>query len=139
MKYNVIIVDDEMAQRERVSGMIENHFSDYVVVAACASVREGVKQINSLNPSLVFLDVVMPPETGFDLLAQVNDRSFEVVFTTSYEEYAVKAFKVSAVDYLLKPFGKEELKTALQRFESKKSAPVSFNHLELLMHNLRQS
>lgn len=139
MKHNVIIVDDEKAQRERLSGMIKNHFPDYTLVADCASVPEGVKQINNLNPSLVFLDVVMPPETGFDLLEQVSNRSFEVIFTTSYEEYAVKAFKVSAVDYLLKPFGVEDLRIALQRFEARKAGPVSFSHIELLMQNLRQS
>lgn len=139
MKYDVIIVDDEKHQQDRLIGLLEKHFSDYNIVATCSSVPDGVKQINHLKPALVFLDVVMPPETGFDLLQQVGNRSFEVIFTTSYEEYAIKAFKVSAVDYLLKPFGIEELKIALQRFEAKKSLPVSFNHLELLLHNLNQS
>jgi len=139
MKYDVIIVDDEKHQQQRLIGLLEKNFPDYNILATCSSVPDGVKQINHLKPALVFLDVVMPPESGFDLLQQVSNRSFEVIFTTSYEEYAIKAFKVSAVDYLLKPFGVEELKIALQRFESKKSIPVSFNHLELLLHNLNQS
>jgi two-component system LytT family response regulator len=138
MKYDVIIVDDEKHQRDRLIDLLEKHFHDYNIVAICTSVNQGVKKINMLRPALVFLDVVMPPETGFDLLQQVSNRSFEVIFTTSFEEYAVKAFKVSAVDYLLKPFGVDELKTALQRFESRKSLPFSFNHLELLMQNLKQ-
>jgi two-component system LytT family response regulator len=139
MRREIVIVDDEKHQRDRLAGLLESHFSEYQIMAICTSVPDGVKQINSLKPSLVFLDVVMPPETGFDLLNQVSYRSFEVVFTTSYEEYAVKAFKFSAVDYLLKPFGKEELKIALQRFESKKSLPVTFNHLELLIQNINQN
>jgi two-component system LytT family response regulator len=139
MEFRVIIVDDEKDQRERLAGMIKNHFQNYKIIAECASVQDGIKQISNRDPSLVFLDVVMPPETGFDLLDQLSERSFEVVFTTSFEEYAIRAFKVSAVDYLLKPFGVEELRTALQRFESRKSSPVSFNHLELLMQNIKQN
>jgi two-component system LytT family response regulator len=139
MKYSVIIVDDEKHQQDKLTDLLEKNFSSYTIAAVCTSVKEGIIKINALKPDLVFLDVIMPPETGFDLLEQIPDRSFEVVFTTSYEEYAIKAFKVSAVDYLLKPFGKTELGTALQRFESRKASPVSFNHLELLMHNLQQS
>ena len=137
--YSVIIVDDEAHQRERLTDLLRKYFPQYKILAAASSVKEGVEQINLLNPELIFLDVVIPPKTGFDLLEEISDRRFDVIFTTSFEEYAIKAFKVSAVDYLLKPFGREELQAALQRFESKKSAPVSFNHLELLIHNLHQN
>jgi two-component system LytT family response regulator len=139
MNNTVIIVDDEKHQQERMAEMLSKNFPGYPVAAICSSVREGVKRIDALKPALVFLDVVMPPETGFDLLDQVGDRSFEVIFTTSYEEYAIRAFRVSAVDYLLKPFAVEDLRLALQKFEKKKSMPVSFNHLEILLHNLRKN
>ena len=139
MSNSIIIVDDEKHQQERLAAMLQKNFPSYSIAAICASVSEGVKKIDALKPELVFLDVVMPPETGFDLINKVREHSFEVIFTTSYEEYAIRAFKVSAVDYLLKPFGVEELRTALQKYEKKKSLPVSFNHLELLMHNLRES
>jgi two-component system LytT family response regulator len=139
MSNSVVIVDDEKHQQERLAGMLHKSFPRYSIAAVCSSVSEGVKHIDALKPDLVFLDVVMPPETGFDLLNKVKQHSFEVIFTTSYEQYAIHAFKVSAVDYLLKPFGVEELGIALQKYEKKKSQPLSFNHLELLMHNMRQS
>jgi two-component system LytT family response regulator len=137
MNYSCIIVDDEKHQQERLINLLADEFREYTLLAACSSVNEGAKKIMELKPQLVFLDVVMPPQTGFDLLTELPERNFEVIFTTSYEEYAIKAFKVSAVDYLLKPFGVEELKEALKKFEQKISSQRSLNHVELLLENLR--
>jgi two-component system LytT family response regulator len=134
-KYKVIIVDDELHQREHLSARLKD-FPDFKIIASCASVKEGLEAINSSKPDLVFLDVVMPPETGFDLLKQIRNRTFEVIFTTSYEQFAISAFKVSAVDYILKPFGKIELNDALEKFKKRKAIPDSFNHLNLLLNNL---
>ena len=139
MTYAAIIVDDELHQRERLQEMLAAYFPSCKIVSACSNVQEGIEKIRMLRPSLVFLDVVMPPETGFDLLERLRGRSFDVIFTTSYEEYAIRAFRVSAVDYLLKPFGVEELRAALNKFEQKKSMALSINHLELLMHNLKMN
>jgi two-component system LytT family response regulator len=78
----------------------------------------------------------MPPKTGFDFISSIGKINFELIFTTSFEEYALKAFKVSAVDYLLKPFDEEDLSTALQKFEGKISRDQSRENIETLLHNL---
>jgi two-component system LytT family response regulator len=96
----------------------------------------GIEKINDIKPDLVFLDVVMPPTTGFDLMNHYKQILFEVIFTTSYEKYAVDAFKVSAVDYLLKPFGVEQLKIALDKFELRHATKTSLAHIETLLHNI---
>jgi len=137
MKHSCLIVDDEKHQQERLTKLLKNEFPEYTLLATCSSADEGAKKIMELKPQLVFLDVVMPPKTGFDLLNDLPERNFEVIFTTSYEEYAIDAFKVSAVDYLLKPFGIDELRTGLKKFESKISGKHSLDHLGLLLENLR--
>jgi len=102
--------------------MIRDHFPELQLTAICSSVNEGVEKISTLKPQLVFLDVVMPPFTGFDLLNRINSIDFDVIFTTSYEQYAINAFKVSAVDYLLKPFSVEQLAAAVANSKRKYSS-----------------
>ena len=132
-----LIVDDEQPQQEILSSLLRNNFPQFDVLDICSSVDQGVKQVNALQPHLVFLDVVMPPKTGFDLLSELGQINFEVIFTTSFEEYALRAFKVSAVDYLLKPFGLMELTAAIKKLEAK-MAPIQHNdHIEMLLENLR--
>jgi two-component system LytT family response regulator len=135
--YSCIIIDDEKHQQEKLTKLLREEFPEYSLLAVCSSVEEGAEKIMELKPQLVFLDVVMPPKTGFDLLNELPQRNFEVIFTTSYEEFAIDAFKVSAVDYLLKPFGADELRNGLKKFEQKVSGQHSLNHLELLLENLR--
>ncbi len=137
--YTAFIVDDEKHQQETLVDLLTENFPQYSVAAVCSSVPEAVEKIKSLKPQLVFLDVVMPPHTGFDLLTQLEERNFEVIFTTSHEQYAIHAFKVSAVDYLLKPFGKNELGDALKKFEGKISDKKSSRHMEVLLQNLNST
>lgn len=120
MNYNVIIVDNEPMQIEHLRTLLTNHFPGYKIIAECPGVPQGIEAVNKMEPDVVFLDVEMPPYTGFDLLRKVNNLSFDVIFTTSFDKYAIEAIKFSALDYLLKPFGKEELAGALAKFENKK-------------------
>ncbi len=136
--YPVAIVDDEKHQQDHLTELLQKHFPDYRIVATCSSVEDGVEKINLFRPILIFLDVVMPPYNGFDLLNRIPERNFDVIFTTSYEHFALQAFKVSAVDYLLKPFGKKELQEALSKFEAKKSSLQSRKHLDILLQNVSQ-
>ncbi len=136
--YSVAIVDDEKHQQEHLTELLQKHFPLYRIATICSSVDEGIEKIKSLQPQLVFLDVIMPPYTGFDLLNRLPERNFDVIFTTSYENFALQAFKVSAVDYLLKPFGKDLLQDALAKFEEKFSSKQSRQHLEVLLHNINQ-
>lgn len=137
--HTAIIVDDEIAQQEILSNMLQKNFRNYDVRAICNSVDTGIEKINDIKPDLVFLDVVMPPKTGFDLMNYYKQIPFEVIFTTSFEKYAIDAFKVSAVDYLLKPFGVEQLKIALDKFEVRQSTKNSLAHIETLLNNINSN
>ncbi|HKR03418.1 MAG TPA: LytTR family DNA-binding domain-containing protein [Bacteroidia bacterium] len=134
--YTTLIVDDEKPQQDLLSGMIKDHFPDLQLVGICSSVDEGTEKIKAVKPQLIFLDVVMPPFTGFDLLNRLSPINFDVIFTTSYEQYAIKAFKVSAVDYLLKPFTVEQLAEGIGKFEKKIQLKQSLLHIETLLHNI---
>lgn len=137
--HTAIIVDDEPAQQEILSNILQKNFRNYELKAICSDVNSGIEKINLLKPELVFLDVVMPPKTGFDLLNYYKPIPFEVIFTTSYEQYAINAFKVSAVDYLLKPFGVDQLREALQKFEQRVNEKNSLLHIETLLHNINSN
>lgn len=131
-----IIVDDELKSRESLQILLQD-FCDHVeVLAVCQGVTEAVEVIKKYNPELVFLDIQMQRETGFDLLTKFSTINFEVVFTTAYSEYAIKAFKFSAIDYLLKPIDVSELQQALEKVRKKLKNDIS-GRLEQLIHNLK--
>jgi|SRR6185436_9261357 len=134
--YSTLIIDDEKTQQDLLAAMINEHFPVLKLSGICSSVDEGIEKIKAVKPGLVFLDVVMPPQTGFDLLSRVSPVDFDVIFTTSYEQYAIKAFKVSAVDYLLKPFTVEQLGESIEKFEKKVQLKQSLEHIETLLHNI---
>lgn len=115
-----ILIDDEQAVREYFQGVVKQYFqNDIELLASVASVKEGVKAINTLKPELVFLDIEMPVENGFQLFEYFGDIDFEVVFITAYQQHAIKAFRFAALDYLLKPVDPEQLAEAIQRFKQK--------------------
>jgi two-component system LytT family response regulator len=114
-----IIVDDEPMARMALRSILKMHFPQVEVLAECKNVPEAVKQINDLRPQVVFLDIEMPEYTGFDLLNFFRPEhiDFEIIFVTAYNEYALRAFEISAVDYLLKPLQVEQLERALKRLK----------------------
>jgi two-component system LytT family response regulator len=132
-----IIVDDELKSRESLRILIEDFCEGITVAALCQNVTEGMEAIQTHKPDIVFLDIHMQRETGFDLLGKVKEVNFEVIFTTAYSEYAIKAFKFSAIDYLLKPIDIEELKKAIQKVEKKMNSDIS-SRLQQLIQNLKQ-
>ncbi|MBX3238613.1 MAG: response regulator [Chitinophagaceae bacterium] len=111
-----IIIDDERLARTELRKLLQDH-PEVEVIAEAANANEGIEKIDLLKPDLVFLDIQMPGKTGFDLLAEL-DRSPQVIFTTAYDEYALKAFEVNALDYLLKPVEPKRLADALLKLES---------------------
>jgi two-component system LytT family response regulator len=113
-----LIVDDEANNRERLHRMIADHFPRIEIIGEVDGVATGVKAINDLHPELVLLDIKMGDGDAFDLLEKVGDIFFKIIFITAFEEYAVKAFKFSALDYLLKPVQIEQLRNALDKAES---------------------
>jgi len=107
---SAIIVDDEAAAISALSKKLELYCEDVEIVSLCQSAKEGLLAIKNLNPDIVFLDIEMPWMNGFELLQSLGDDiDFQVVFVTAYDQYAVKAFKVRAQDYLLKPVDKDDL------------------------------
>lgn len=129
----VVIVEDEKKSREVLKKLLEEFCPEVQIVGIAASVEEGVKVITSVRPDLIFLDIEMQSATGFDLLQQMDKIDFEVIFTTAYEQYALKAIKFSAVDYLLKPIDVMELRGAIQKILSmNKKTEINQNLIELL-------
>ncbi len=117
--YSIIIIDDERNSLELLEWEIKKYCPSLKIVAMCDSPRAGIEAIQTHRPDLVFLDIEMPTMNGFEMLQKVNPITFDVIFTTAYDEFAVKAFKVSALDYLLKPIDINELKRAVLKFEQK--------------------
>src|SRR5688572_24693790 len=115
-----IIIDDEPNSRNALSKMVQNYCPDVQVVASADSVATGISAIKEHKPDLVFLDIELPDNTGFELLASLEPIEFEVIFTTGHEEYAIKAFKTAAIDYLLKPIDIEELERAVEKVADKR-------------------
>jgi two-component system, LytTR family, response regulator len=135
--YTAVIVDDEVHQQELLSSLLKQNFPGIAIEAIIPSVPEALTRLTTNPPDLVFLDIMLPPFTGFDLLQQLPRIDFEIIFTTSYQEFAIKAFRLSAVDYLLKPVAPAELQIAMDRFFEKVTKKSAINHLELLIGNLQ--
>ena len=115
MNLKAIIVEDEKHSRETLKSLLEEFCVGIEVVGTAGSVLEAVKVISSLRPDVVFLDIELQTGTGFDVLNQLQDLNFEVIFTTAFEQYAIKAVKFSSLDYLLKPIDLEELHNAIEK------------------------
>ncbi|MDX1937992.1 MAG: response regulator [Flavihumibacter sp.] len=113
MMIKAIIIDDERLARNELKKLLMD-FPEIEVIAEAANANEGLEKIESINPDLVFLDIQMPGKTGFDMLAEL-DKAPHVIFTTAYDEYALKAFEVNALDYLLKPVEPKRLADAVQK------------------------
>ncbi|ERJ59798.1 MULTISPECIES: LytR/AlgR family response regulator transcription factor [Sphingobacterium] len=111
-----IIIDDEPLARMIIQGYLQNE-GDIQVIAECGDGFEGAKAIQQHRPDLVFLDIQMPKLTGFEML-EILDELPHIIFTTAFEEFAIKAFEKSAVDYLLKPISEDRFKLALQKFRN---------------------
>ncbi|RAJ83227.1 two-component system LytT family response regulator [Chitinophaga dinghuensis] len=135
-----IIVDDEQHCIDALQTMLLKKCPGVQVIGAANSVREGRELIDELQPDLVFLDVEMPHQNGFELLRQYEKVTFDVIFTTAYEQYALKAIKFNALDYLLKPFSVKELQDALEKFREKQlntSKDQSVSPLEVFLQNMK--
>jgi two-component system, LytTR family, response regulator len=140
MMIKAIIVDDELNCRESLYNILEKYFKNIVVIDKIGSPGEAYDSIMKHKPDLVFLDIEMPKENAFDLLEKFNDDiQFDIIFTTAYNHYAVKAIKFSALDYLLKPIDIDDLREAIARLEKKKNnRQLMNNQMNILFSNLKQ-
>jgi two-component system, LytTR family, response regulator len=137
MSIKAILIDDERLARTELKKLLQEH-SNIEIIDEAANADEGIEKIEQHNPDLIFLDIQMPGKTGFDMLDEL-DRMPKVVFTTAYDEYALKAFEVNALDYLLKPIEPKRLADAIHKLQfeigREKMGENNFTNRSLLNEN----
>ena len=130
----VVLIDDERLARSELRRMLEE-FPDVEIIGEAANSAEGIEKVETLNPDLIFLDIQMPDKSGFDMLSQL-DKAPHVIFVTAYDEYALKAFDVNALDYLMKPVEPKRLAEALLKVRQKNEEEIlSYNNRGILSEN----
>jgi two-component system LytT family response regulator len=118
-----ILVDDEVHCLDTLSILLKEYCPEVQILEKCRSAKSALEAIEKLKPVLVFLDIEMPAMNGFEMLEQFEEIPFAMIFTTSYDQYAIKAIRFSALDYLLKPIDPKELMTAVNKVETQKKLP----------------
>lgn len=135
-----VVIDDETNARQALTSMLQVICPEVQLCGEAKNVDTGIELIRKEHPDLVFLDIQMPGKTGFDLLASFENPNFGVVFTTAYQEYAIRAFRFSAIDYLLKPIDPDELQAAVQKSKTQLGAVspqhVSAEQLSILQQHI---
>lgn len=132
-----ILVDDETHALDRLHWQLTEYCPEVEVVAQCASPQDAIEQITKLKPQLVMLDIEMPKMNAFELLKQLEPVQFEIIFTTAYNQFAMRAFQVSALDYLLKPIDEEELRRAIRKTNDT-NRQIAASQLKLLQERVQQ-
>jgi len=132
-----LIIDDENRTRDLIAKMINSFGFDIEAIPAGENVQSGIQAIQDLKPDIVFLDIQMPDGTGFDVLKSVENKNFEVIFITAHEEFAIKAIKFSALDYLLKPIDPIELKAAVEKALKALDQKKEESQFEALQYNIQ--
>lgn len=135
----ILVIDDETRIQELIIKMIHSFGFSFEVVAGGNNVESAVKSINDEQPDLVLLDIQMPDGSGFDVLRLVQNRNFEVIFITAHEEFAIKAIKFSALDYILKPVDPSELRTAIENAMEMLGTQREELRYEVLQENIQTS
>lgn len=133
-----LIIDDEQHCIDALVADLSKNCPNVEVVAKCSSGKEGIFAIKKYKPRLIFLDIEMPWMNGFEMLEMLDHIEFCIIFTTAYDKFAAKAFRISAVDYLLKPVDAEDLKAAIQKAEEKILSSAGVVNIQNLLHNIKQ-
>lgn len=132
-----IIIEDESPNRENLRALLKRYCPQVEVIAEAADVEEGLKVINQYKPDLLFLDIQLHGRSGFELLKQLSEITFEIIFITAYNNYGIQAIKFAALDYLLKPIDIEELQLAVKKASDKLSKKNINERLEYLVDYLK--
>lgn len=139
---NAVIIDDDSILRQGVHTLINMYTSDINVVGEADGVASGINIIEKYNPQVIFLDIQMGDGTGFDILENLSKKygtiNAQIVFITAHEQYAIKAFKFSALDYLLKPIDPDELQKVIKKLKKVVDESDSYTHIDLLLDNIRK-
>jgi two-component system LytT family response regulator len=138
MMIKAVVVDDEQHSLQSTRLLVERHCPEIQVVGLAGSARDGIDLIEKLHPDLVFLDIAMPVMNGFEMLQELTYRNIEIIFTTAYDEYAIRAFRVNAADYLLKPIEKAELIEAVEKVKGRIAVSGESERIERLIKLMDQ-
>jgi two-component system, LytTR family, response regulator len=137
-----VLIDDDKHLREGLKALLERYTNDINIIGEAESVLSGIETIQKLQPQVLFLDIHLSDGTGFDILKELSTSNyktnFHIVFITAHEQYAVKAFKFSALDFILKPVDPEELQNTILKIKSVVGKNNSFEHIDLLLENIRK-
>ncbi|SMC98372.1 LytR/AlgR family response regulator transcription factor [Pedobacter nyackensis] len=133
-----ILIDDEISNLENLRTLLEKHCPQVTIMATAQNVSDAVDAIEKYLPHLVFLDIQMGEQTGFDVLKLLPMRNFEVIFVTAYDQYGIKAVKFAALDYLLKPIDIEELINAVNKAQYKLATQIQTSQLDFLLQQLKK-
>ncbi|MEQ5792363.1 response regulator transcription factor [Muricauda sp. NFXS6] len=136
MILKAVIIEDEKHSRETLKSMLEEFCKEVEVIAMAGSVDEAIKVLSVYSPDIVFLDIELQTGTGFDILNQIKDPNFEIIFTTAFEKYAIRAIKFSSLDYLLKPIDLDELQKAVDKARTHLDTNVYREQLDTLMQSI---
>lgn len=137
-----ILIDDDKNLREGMKGLLKRFAPNIKIIGEADSVATGIEAIDILNPQVVFLDIQLNDGTGFDILEQLAAKNgsitSNIVFITAHEQYAIKAFRFSALDFLLKPVDPEELQKVIKKIEAVLEKTNDYGHIDLLLENIRK-
>lgn len=132
---SVVIIDDETKARSAIRQMIESECSNVTILAEADGVEKGIEVITKHKPDVILLDIKLKDGSGFDLISKLINITAKIIFVTAYNEFAIKAFKFSAIDYLLKPVDPDDLAAALKKADENIQKDKSNKYLELIMEN----
>lgn len=135
-KLRAILVDDEESARDVLENLLLLFFEEVEILAKCNNVPEAVEAIHTHQPDLVFLDIEMPKYAGYEIVNFIDKINFEIIFVTAYDQYAIKAFEVAAIDYLLKPIDLDRLQLSIDRVKERKNKVEHSAQLQMLKENI---
>lgn len=134
--HRIVVVDDEEKIVKTICSFINDNLENVEIVGTANSAQDGIQVINTQKPDLLLLDIEMPFANGFDMLELIPDRDFDVIFVTAYNQYAINAIKVNALDYILKPIDVDELVNAIQKSKQKKNANSQMIQVNNLLNDI---
>lgn len=136
-KIRSVLIDDNVFTATVLSDMLQEHHSNIEIIAIAKNGQEGIEEIKRLRPELIFLDIEMPDMNGFEMLNQLDEISFQTIFTTAHSHYAIKAFRFNALDYLVKPIDEKELKDAISKFQSNTVTTTNQHLVQQALDNMK--
>ena len=135
-KIKAVLIDDEQSARNVLTNLLERSSIDISIIATCNNLEEGVKKIKELQPNVVFLDVQMPNYAGYEIVNFFETINFEIIFVTAYDQYAIRAFELNAIDYLVKPISRQKLASPLLRLQESLQKKTDLIDYQVLLKSI---